>query len=308
MRILVLGAGAIGGYFGGRLAASGSDVTFLVRPKRAELLAGGLKIESPSDLGNAEVQVKTILAGDAAGPFDVILLTCKAYDLDDALDTIALYAEDAAIVPLLNGLAHLEQIETRLPGSPVLAGSVICGATVKPDGTIVHLAPPHVMTIGLRPGQEELAPRAQALHDAVAASGVGAVLHDDIVLALWEKWVFLATLAAATCTMRGNTGQILATSHGRGQILALLEECTATATAAGSTPTAAKLDEYTQFLTKPGSTFSASMLRDMTAGGPIEADHVIGDLIRRAASHGIETPLLKMALTHLEVYEAQRQT
>ena len=307
MRILVLGAGAIGGYFGGRLAASGADVTFLVRPARAALLVDGLKIESPSELGNVTVPVQTIQAGEAAESFDLILLTCKAYDLESALEAIAPYAERAAIVPLLNGLAHIEAIESRLPGCPVLAGSVICGATVKPEGTIVHLAPPHVMTVGLRPGQEALADKAQALCDMVRKAGVDAVLHEDIILALWEKWVFLATLAAATCTMRGSTGQILATDHGRGFILALLDECTCVAVAEGKTPTRERMDEYNRFLTTPGSAFSASMLRDMGTGGPIEADHVVGDMIRRADGHGIDVPFLKVALTHLQVYEASRR-
>ena len=203
MRILFLGAGAIGGYFGGRLSASGADVTFLVRPGRAKLLADGLKIESPFQLGDVQIQPNLLQSGEAADPFDAIVLTNKAYDLDNALEAIAPYTgPDTIIVPILNGLAHIDIIEKCLPSNPVLAGSVLCGATVKPDGTIVHLAPANVMIVGLRPGQDAIRPQADAFHALVAASGVDAVMHDDVLLALWEKWVFLAALAAATCTMR----------------------------------------------------------------------------------------------------------
>ena len=307
MRILFLGAGAIGGYFGGRLAASGADVTFLVRRGRAELLASGLKIESPSELGDVHIKPQLLQSGDVADPFDVIVLTNKAYDLDSALDAIAPYAGPGTIIlPILNGLAHIDVIENRMPSNPVLAGSVLCGATVKPDGTIVHLAPPNVMIIGLRQGQEGIREQAKAFHALVDKSGVDAVMHDDVLLALWEKWVFLAALAAVTCTMRGSTGQIAATDFGLGLIEATLDECRSTAIAEGKTPTEKQMDYYIQLMTEPGSKVTASMLRDMESGGLIEADHIIGDMIRRAQSHGIDTPLLKVALTHLQVYEAQR--
>jgi 2-dehydropantoate 2-reductase len=130
-------------------------------------------------------------------------------------------------------------------------------------------------------------------------------MHDDVPLALWEKWVFLAALAAMTCAMRGSIGQILATDHGLSQIRATLDECNAVAIAEGKTPTETQRAYFDQLMTDPKSTMTASMLRDMEAGGPIEADHIIGDMVRRAETHGIDVPNLKTALTKMQVHEGQ---
>ena len=124
MRILVLGAGGVGGYFGGRLAASGADVTFLVRERRAaQLAARGLVIESP--LGDATVpSPQTVISAAPGGaPFDVVLLTCKAYDLASAIESIAPFVgPQSAVLPLLNGMAHLDALEARFGRARLLGG------------------------------------------------------------------------------------------------------------------------------------------------------------------------------------------
>ena len=303
MRILYLGAGALGGYFGGRMTAGGADVTLLVRPARQAALSNGLRIESPA--GDATIPVKTITASDQADPFDVIVLTNKAYGLDGALEAIAPYVgANTAICPLLNGLAHIAAIESRFPGTPVLGGVAHIPAEMRPDGSILHRGVVQRLTIGPRGGQG--GSQAQALVDAAEAGGVEAGLSDNIDQDLWAKWVFLTSLAAGTCLMRADVGTICRTDHGIGFMKALISECSAVATAEGFPPSEHHLKFCHEQLTNREGTFKASMLTDLEAGNPTEADHILGDMIRRAESHGMQVPFLKAAMAHLQVYEAQR--
>lgn len=305
MRILMLGAGAVGGYFGGRLLGAGSDVTFLVRQGRAAQLRNGLKIESPR--GNASIPVNTITEHEAAEPFDVIVLSCKAYGLTRALEAIASYVQnDIAILPLLNGFAHIEAIERKFPSAIVWGGIAGIVATLTEDGTVRQMHPAQVVIAGTRTGQYSNQARLEALIAEMKRAEIDAIVSPDIELAMWEKWTFLATLAAATCLMGGSTSQILATDHGETLVAGLFDECNRTAAAEGHPSGPSPAQDYRGMLFDRGSSFTASMLRDVEAKNPTEADHIIGDMINRAERHGIETPLLKAAYSRLQVYETQR--
>lgn len=305
MRILFLGAGALGGYFGGRMTAGGADVTLLVRPGRKEQMAGKIRIESP--LGDAVVPVAAMTAAEVEGPFDVIVLTNKAYGLDGALDTIAPFAAPGtAILPLLNGIAHIDMIAARFPECPVIGGVAHIPAEMRADGSILHRGELARLTIGaFAPGHSQDGV-VDGFVTAARAGSVDAVGVDNIAQVLWEKWVMLASLAAGTCLMRGDVGQICRTDHGASVMDALIDECASVATAAGFAPRSQQATFTRSQLLNPEGTFKASMLTDLEAGNPTEADHIIGDMIRRAASQGIETPYLKLALTHLQVYEGRR--
>lgn len=305
MRVLFLGAGAVGGYFGGRLAAAGTDVTFLVRPARAAQMAEGLRIQSP--LGDATVPATTISEGDVAAPFDVIVLTCKAYGLAGALDAIAPHVrEGTVIVPALNGLTHIARIDGRFPQAVVWGGVAQIPASLAPDGTVLHMGEIAGMIVGPRTGQEATRPLAEQLVADLKAAGIAARLTGAPVQELWNKWVYLATLAAATCLMRADVGTILHTDHGARLLNGLLDECVAVAAAEGYAPAEGPMKVYRDSLADRESRWTASMLRDMEAGGPTEADHVLGEMIRLAGRHGIDTPYLKVGYARLQVYEAGR--
>ena len=308
MRILVVGAGAVGGYFGGRLAAAGQDVTFLVRPGRAEKLArDGLIINSAR--GNLALRdVKTILAGVAAEPFDLVLLSCKAYSLDDAIDSFApLVGESTLILPMLNGMRHIDVLKEKFGASRVLGGQCVIAATLSPEQHIMHLNETHAITFGeLDGGTSE---RVEAIADAMADANFDAVVSDNILLRMWEKWVFLATLAASTCLMRGSVGDILAAPDGKRISENLLGECRGVAEHTGFTMGPDFDTRATQTLFTP-SPLTASMLRDVENHSHTEADHILGDLISRGGDaqkgeHGLS--LLRIAYSHLKTYEA-RQT
>jgi 2-dehydropantoate 2-reductase len=305
MRILVVGAGAIGGYFGGRLAQAGRDVTFLVRPRRAaELARTGLVIKSPA--GDAVVpQPRTVTADALREPFDLVLLSCKAYDLDGAIGAFApAVGAGTAILPLLNGMRHLDVLDARFGRAHVLGGECIIAATVDPGGTIVHLNREHQLAFGDRDGAD--ADRIAAIAAVMTGAGFDARVSDAIVQEMWEKWVFLATLAGATCLMRAAVGDIAQAPGGTAMVLGMLEACGAVARASGHPPRAAFAARARAMLTDAGSSLTASMLRDIERGAPIEAEHIVGDLIQRGEEAG-DLALLRLAYTHLRAYEIRRQ-
>jgi 2-dehydropantoate 2-reductase len=307
MRILVVGAGAIGGYFGGRLIEAGREVTFLVRPRRAaELASAGLTIKSAA--GNLTVPAPpTVLAAALREPFDLVLLSCKAYDLDGAIASFApAVGARTAILPLLNGMRHLDVLEARFGPEPVLGGQCYIAATVDPNGAIVHLNNDHELSFGERAGGRS------ARVDAIAAEMAGVLFKprasEQILQEMWEKWVFLATLAGSTCLMRATIGDIMAAPGGRDFVLGLLDECRAVAQANRHPPRDAFLERSRAALTAAGSSLTASMLRDIERGARIEADHIVGDLIRRGQESGApDVSLLRLAYAHLKAYEARQE-
>lgn len=305
MRILVLGAGAVGGYFGGRLAAAGEDVIFLVREGRARQLADGLRIESPH--GDATVPVQVIEAGQTAPTPEIIMLACKSYGLSDAMEAIAPHIRsETVILPVLNGLNHVPLLASRFSEAIVWGGVAHIGATLAPDGTVRHLNESHRLTVGPR-GDDGSIVLAERFVEALVRAGADGRLSRNILQELWDKWVMLAPLAAATCLIRAAVGRIVAADGGERLMLDLVDECARIAEAEGHRPAERGLEATRDLLTRAGSDFTASMLRDMAYGGPTEADHVIGDLVRRGAAHGLETPMLAVAWTNLQAYEAGRQ-
>jgi len=305
LKLLVLGAGGIGGYFGGRLAeAKAADVTFLVRPKRREQIErDGLVIVSPH--GNAKFPVKTVVAGELKPGYDTVLFTCKAYDLDSAMDAIAPAMDGkAVVVPQLNGMAHLEALDKRFGKSQVMGGVAQINATLKRDGTVAHMDSLARIVFGERDGK--VTPRAQALADAFAKTKVHCMLSTDIEQEMWEKVVFLSALAAATCLFRANVGEIMAAPGGREAMDRVITANIELATREGHPPRPQAIEFARKRLMDPNGNWSASMMRDMEAGNPVEADHIVGWMLERARKHGVDDAVLSMAYTHLKAYEARR--
>ncbi len=282
MRILVVGAGAIGGYFGGRLLEAGRDVTFLVRPRRAAQLAKtGLVIKSGT--GDAQLpHPPTVLAEDLREPYDLILLSSKAYDLDGAITSFApAVGPHSAILPLLNGMQHLDVLDARFGVDRVLGGQCVIAVTLDDNGTIVHLSREHQLTFGARGNAQP--DRIKAIAAELTGAKFECRTSADIVQDMWEKWVFLATLAGATCLMRAAIGDIIAAPGGTEFMRDLLDECYAVAAANSHPPREHAVQNMRGMLIAAGSTLTSSMLRDIERNAPIEADHIIGDLVRRGA-------------------------
>lgn len=300
MRVLVLGAGATGAYFGARLVQSGCAVSFLVRPARAEQLRrDGLRIRSAHGDFCAPVELLTTVPAGRA--FDLILLACKAYDLDTALAAIApAVGPESRVLPLLNGLRHLDVLDLAFGAQRVLGGLCHISVALQPDGSVLHMGQMHRLTFGAR----TLDPRLDDLAPALLGMPAEARCSERIIDVMWEKFAFLATLAGMTCLLRGSIGEIVATADGAELLLRCYAEACAIAAATGHAVDAAAQAEARMILTAPGSPLKASMLRDLQRGATTEAEHIIGDLIARGTAHGIDMPLLRAAAAHLRVYEA----
>jgi 2-dehydropantoate 2-reductase len=303
MRILVVGAGAIGGYFGGRLVQAGRDVTFLVRERRErQLQQQGLVVRSPK--GDIHVQnPRCVRSGDLKPDYDLILLSCKAYDLEEAVQSIApSVGPSTAVLPLLNGMRHIDVLESRFGPDRVLGGLCVISTTLDEEGRILHLNDLHALAFGERTGKRSA--RIERIDAALRNANFDSRLSPDITLEMWEKWVFISTAAGITCLMRASVGDIVA-AGGADLATGLLDECSAIAAQNGVTLTESSLQRSRGFLTAEHSPMKASMLRDIERGARTEGDHILGDLLRRAGQ-ATGNSLLRIAYTHLKAYEAVR--
>lgn len=307
MRILILGAGATGGYFGAAMQMAGIDVTFLVRPKRAETLNKNQLILESEILGSQKISVKTILgASSKAEAWDLILLTCKAYDLPSAIETIRPFVgQKTLILPLLNGLKHLDILTETFGASHILGGTCKIFADLSSEGIIQQNGKIAEITFGLMKSQDlidepvQMAERLAKVLEPV--TGFNWKRADPIERALWDKWSLLAPLAAMTSLLRGNIGEIVATKDGENLVRQAIQEV-ADIAAKNQYPIAPGLQNtIIDILTKKDSPFAASMYKDILKGKKIEADHIIGDLLARAK--GCKSPLLETAFCHLQIYQ-----
>ncbi len=303
MRILVVGAGAVGGYFGGRLLQAGRDVTFLVRPRRAALLAEhGLTIQSP--VGDFRRPDPPLVTEDGlAEPFDLVLLSCKAYDLEGAMGSFAkAVGPKTAILPLLSGMRHLDRLADRFGATRVVGGLCVISATLDANGAIIHVNNLHSLTFGELDGSRSQ--RIETIASALIGAGFDARLSGEIRQDMWEKWIFIATVAGITSLMRAAIGDIVAAGAAH-LATGLLDECAAIAAHEGFPPRAPFLERVRATVAAPGSPLMASMLRDIEGGMPVEGDHILGDLLRRAAEPN-DRSLLRIAYAHVKTYEARR--
>jgi len=311
MRILVVGAGAVGGYFGARLAAAGRDVTFLVREHRAaQLRAIGLEVKSvDGDLTIAPADLKLISAQELAGgksSFDLILLSTKAFALQAAMDDFApAVGPDTAILPVLNGMRHLDMLSERFGREHVLGGASRIVADLDPEGRVLHIEQWKDLAFGELDKRDT--PRIEAIARTIHGAGFEDMLVPDIIAFMWQKWVLLASMAGLNCLLRGNIGAIARAPFGIETQQAFLKETAAIATASGYPPSDKSFAAVTARLTDPHSELTASMYRDLKKNSPVESDHILGDLLRRGKALGLESPLLQAAYVQLSVYMAGRE-
>ncbi len=304
MRILIVGAGAVGGFFGAYLLQAQRDVTFLVRPKRAQQLAeNGLRLQSAS--GNlAFPKPKTVTADKLTERFDLILLSCKAWDLESAMNDFApAVGEATCIIPLLNGMAHLDTLDARFGRERVLGGATSISTTVDGEGRILHLNPLNMLQFGSR--DEPDAPRMIAIEEFLTVPGIQLQRSSHILQDMWQKWVTITTAVGTTCLMRATSGDVVA-ADATFIIDQCMAEAAAIATAEGYPPAKPYLEILRGKFTERGSLFTASMLRDIEAGNPIEADQIVGDLLAHGKAKSIATPLLEVLYAHLRCYQARR--
>lgn len=308
MRYLVLGAGALGGYFGGMLIKGGADVTFLVRPKRAAQLQRDGLVVKLQDGGELRTKVTTVQQGELNGTYDVILLSCKAYDLDGAMDAITpAMSERSVIVPLLNGVRHIDILTERFGRERVLGGLTIINAALMPDGTIQQSQMRiNVTMIGELDGRSS--DRCTAIKTALEAGGISVQVADKILVMMWEKFFGFACNATIASLTRSRAGVIARTNGGPSFVAGVIGECVKVVTGLGYPPLPAfdSAKVITGIFSQPDSTYGPSLLIDMEDGRPTEGEHTVGDLAERAARAEISAPFLSAARCNLQAYEINR--
>ncbi len=302
MKILVLGAGAIGGYFGGRLAQNGADVTFLVHEhRRSQLLADGIRIKSK--FGNYSGKVKVILADDATHTqWDLVILSCKAYSLDAAIESIRpAVGEHTAVLPLLNGIAHLERLNGEFGESKVLGGLAKIVVALGQDGTINHLNDWCYVTFGEQNGA--LSERVRELQHLFPVESVKAAAVADIQQKMWEKLVHLSTVAGVASLMRASVGEIASAPGGTALLIKFLESNAEISSREGYPVSQGFLDEYRKLFRDKSVAYVPSLLRDIERHNKTEGDHIIGFMLKLARKHGLDETAYNIMNIHLNAYE-----
>ncbi|CDF84076.1 2-dehydropantoate 2-reductase [Pseudomonas sp. QL9] len=301
MRILVVGAGSTGGFFGARLAQAGRDVTFLVRPAREQVLReNGLRVLSSH--GDFSLAPRLVTADSLDGPYDLVLLTVKAYALEAALDDLApAIGPDSMILPVLNGMHHVDAVTRRFGAGVLLGGVCKIASTLDAQGRIVQYGTLNELAYGEMDGSQS--ERIQRVDECLRGAGFDARLSASIHREMWEKWILLASLGGITCLMRGSIGEVVAAPQGSAFALRLIDEVVAVVRTVGEPPSEAFLGEARRLLTLRGSPQTSSMYRDLIGGHPVEAEQIIGDLLQRGQQAGLDTPLLQAVYVHLSVYQ-----
>lgn len=302
LRILVVGAGATGGYFGGRLAEAGRDVTFLLRPGRAAAIrADGLQIVS--EFGDVTLRPKVVEAGGISRPYDLVLLCVKAFALEQAMDDLApAVGPGTLVLPLLNGMRHVDLLANRFGGGAVLGGVCVVSAMLDERGRVLQLASMQELAYGALDAGEP-GPRLLQVDAALQDAGFTARVSGSILAAMWQKWVMLASAGALNVLLRGTVGDMVAVPDGVDIAREMVAETVAIASAAGQPLSAGAWRRIADMVTTPGSTFTTSLYRDLLAGRPVESDAIIGDLVIRAQQLGVATPLLRLAGAQLAVHQ-----
>ena len=306
MRFLIVGVGALGGYYGGMLVKGSADVTFLVRQRRvAQLAERGLVVKRAD--GEFKTPIKTVTADAIDGPYDVVLVTCKAYDLDAAIDDFApALSPGGAVLPVLNGINHIALLSERLGAARVLGGVTLFSVVRTPQGEIIVPGHGSGQTLfGELTGERSA--RCEAIHAAFSAGGVPSTLSDNIVTEMWAKFSGFAAAAAIAVLTRARAGEVAAAPAGAAFVAAALDECARVTAAEGYPQPTSIRDIYIRVFSQIGSDAAPSMLFDIENGRPTEGEHVVGDLVRRAERHGVDTPILRAALCSLQIYEARRR-
>ena len=301
MRILVLGAGGVGGFFGGRLVEKGEDVTFLVRSKRKQQLEEkGLVIRSVN--GDFSFQPKLVTKEDRTTPFDVILFSTKAYHLHEAtIDLKPFVGKNTVIIPLLNGIAHLSLLQKEFGEEKVIGGLCFIETTLNDQGEIVQTSAANRLVFGEIKSQDS--ERINHISKAFAGTKSSFVLSENITQDMWHKYLFITVMSGVTTLMRAPIGPIRESEGGRDFIQNLFEESVQIMRALGAPVKENIVEEHMKTIDKISYDMKSSMQRDMEKGSSIEAKHLQGYLLKLAEEMSIDVPLLSVVYQNLKVYE-----
>ncbi|MER6489656.1 ketopantoate reductase family protein [Streptomyces griseorubiginosus] len=302
MRILVVGAGAVGGCLGGRLVGAGRNVDFLVRRARAEQLRGrGLRIVDGEGVDNIDVNCLT--ADELTGHVDLILLCVKPDALPAVMDDLEpAVGPDTVLVPFLNGIRHVDLLTERY-GEAVLGGVAKIVTQLAGNGDIHQLLPGGQIQIGeLNSGRPD---RVARVAQSLAISDFDVTVLDNIADAMWSKWVMIATLGAVTSLVRGTISEAVAVEDGAVFAAGTLDEAASVAAAARHPLSESDYAGYRELVTAGPFPLTSSLSWELLTGRTTEVENVLGDLVDRARAFGLAVPRLEAAALTLRAHNAR---
>ena len=303
MKVLIVGAGAVGGYFGTRLVENGVDVTFLVRKNKQLLInENGIKVQSIH--GNVNILPRTITASYPPEDYDVILVSTKSYHLDSAVEDIKRFVgKNTVIIPLLNGISHLDILLNAFPNNNVMGGLCFIESTTNKENVIVQTSPSHDLVFGELSG--ETSDRVKNIKKVFSNTKASILTSDSIISDMWVKYFFIACFSGVTTLFRSSIG-FIREDKGNLEIINRLINEIGLIMKAHEVPLPNNIkDNLLMKIMVIPETMKSSMLRDMENGTRIEGEHIHGYLLNLANKYHIDTPLLKIIYFNLQAYENQ---
>ena len=290
MRIVVMGSGGTGGYFGAKLAQAGEDVTFVARGAHLEAIrAQGLRVKSAID-GEWTVRAPAVERLDGLPPADLVLFCVKSFDTESAADVIKpVVGTDTGVLPVQNGVDNMEKLERILGPGHVLGGVAQVLATIEAPGVVSHRFLGRII-FGEMDGRESS--RTRAFLAACERAGLQAEVSANMLRALWEKYVLIAAQAGMTALTRCPAGVVRSLPETRAMYRLIIGEMVALGNAAGAGLAAEVPDRCMAMLDSLGAAFTSSLHHDLAEGKRLELEALHGHAVRLGERHGIPTPML----------------
>jgi 2-dehydropantoate 2-reductase len=304
MRIAILGSGAVGGYYGARLAQAGHDVTFIARGAHlAAIRARGLEIKSPA-LGDFVARGRAEEDTSKVGPVDLVLFAVKAYDNPTAIPLLTpMLGESTAVLTVQNGVDSPGVVAAVAGEARTLGGTTYIATALEAPGLIVQTGTHRRIVFGEAFGQlPRLSDRVQRIHEALSGADIQSYPEGDGRVAIWEKFVFLASLAGFTGAARLPIGPVWGDPFTKAQFMAGCREIEAVARAEGVPIAADVVDRIVPYIDAIPGTMRSSLLIDLQAGKRIEVEALQGTVVRRGAALGVPTPIMSTLYSVLKLH------
>ena len=314
MRFAILGSGAVGGYFGAKLAKAGQDVTFIARGAHLEAIrARGLEVQS-AKLGDFVVRAPAESDTARIGAVDVAIVSVKAYDNATALPMLKpLIGRDTVVLTLQNGVDSADEVAAIVGEQHVLGGTTYVATALEGPGLIVQTGVHRSIIFGEVFGPSEalaksdnrgrISPRVRAIADVLAAADIHVTPVEDARVPIWDKFVYLAAFAGVTGASRLAIGHVWKYPQVRDMFYAASREIAAIANAEGVTISANRFETLEEYMTNLPPTTRSSLLIDLEQGKRIEVEALQGAAVRRAAKHGVPVPIMSTLYALLKPWE-----
>ena len=293
MKFAIIGAGGVGGFFGGKLAKNKEDVWFLARGNHLDAMrANGLRIESPEG-GCVVPPGKMTDNPSEIGAVDTVLFCVKSYDTESAAEQLApLLSDETIVISLQNGVDNEEKIQRVIPRGVVLGGVSYIYATITAAGVVTHTVGPTKIIFGcLQKKNPLITEKAKRILDSMVNAGINATLAEDIQSELWKKYIFITAVGGMTALTRLTLGEILRVDESRQMLVDAMRETEMVGRARGASLPVGFVDQILELLKKYDNNSRSSLYHDLVHNKPLEIEALSGTVVKYGRELGIPTPV-----------------